>query len=366
VKAVIAEVEPFPARPLLVGPLPPPVGGVATMVARLAADPAVAGRFKFLDVAKRDKGFVRLHVIRPLRQLFELNRHLMRKPGAVFAFSSAYHSFWEKCLWLLLARIHRTPMLVMMVDGNFIDFHAKLPRWRKRLARAALERFHTVIVLTEYWLQYYSRIAPRAHLAIVPNGVDCEKFIPAPRADSTRVVVLFVGWLLPEKGVFDLVDAVRRLDGAGSRFVVRLVGPYHGYEQALRDRVRDASLGDAIEIVGPVVSRAEIVAEYQRADIFTLPSWAEGLPVSVLEAMACELPIVATQVGGVPDVVSADCGELVPPKQPARLAEALNRFIDDSALRRTAGRAARERVRKSFSSADFGPEICRLVEQAAR
>jgi glycosyltransferase involved in cell wall biosynthesis len=358
--------EAHDARALLVGPLPPPVGGIATIVAKMASDPVTASRFDFLDVTKRDQGFVKLYLVRPMRQLLELNRLLARRPAALFAFSSAFGSFWEKCLWLLLARRHEVPMLVMMVDGRFIDFYARLPQWRQRLVRRALETFHTVVVQSEYWRQFYSGIAPRGRFAVLPNGVNCDEFSPLPRPESARVVILFVGWLIEAKGIFDLVDAVRHIDGAGKRFVVRVVGPYHGNEQALRERVERNGLTAAFEIVGPVTSREAVLAEYRRADIFTLPSWAEGLPVSVLEAMACELPIVASRVGGVPDLVTPDCGLLTPPREPEQLASALRRLIEDGELRRSCGVASRERVRQHFSTSAFGPGVVRLIEEARR
>lgn len=342
--------------------MPPPVGGIATIVSKLASDPAVAPHFDFFDVTKRGQGFVQLYLVRPLRQLRELNRRLSRRPPAIVAFSSAYGSFWERCVWLWLARRHRVPMLVMMVDGRFGEFYAALPRWRQKLARRALENFHTVIVQSESWRRFYRGLAPQANCAILPNGVDCDEFTPAPRAGNPRLVVLMVGWLTPEKGVFDLLDAVKLMEGAGDRFVVRLVGPWHGNEAAIRARIAEHGIAKAIELVGPLNGRGEILREYQQADLFTLPSWAEGLPVSVLEAMGCALPIVATNVGGVPDLVSADCGALVPPRAPADLARELARYLGDPALRLASGQAARARVSEHFSTQKFGPGLLRLVE----
>ena len=352
-------------RVLLAGPIPPPVGGIATIVAKLAADPRTAHRFDFFDVTKRGEGFFQLYVVRPLRELLELNRRLRRRPLALFAFSSAYGSFWQKCLWLWLARRHRVPMLVMMVDGRFIDFFAGLPPWRQRLARRALERFGTVIVQSEFWRRFYLGIAPRARCAVVPNGVDCAEFAPASRAQSDLVTVLFVGWLVPEKGVFDLIDAARRMVDAQKRFVLRVVGPWHGNETALRDRVAALGIGDSVQLIGPVNDRAAMLGEYQRADIFTLPSWAEGLPVSVLEAMACELPIVATRVGGVPDLVDSNCGLLVEPRAPAALADALGQLVSDARLRRAFGAASRARVEHSFSTEKFGPGILQIIDEGS-
>jgi glycosyltransferase involved in cell wall biosynthesis len=102
---------------------------------------------------------------------------------------------------------------------------------------------------------------------------------------------------------------------------------------------------DAVEIVGTISHRGALIDEYRAADVFVLPSYAEGFPNSVLEAMSVGLPVIATSVGGVPEIVqNGVTGIVVPPRSSDALAEAIKRLIGDEAARKAMGAAAREKI----------------------
>jgi glycosyltransferase involved in cell wall biosynthesis len=351
--------------PLVVGPLPPPVGGIATIVAKLAESTAAARSIEFLDTSKARNDTRLGRLTRPVRLLYELHRRLRRRPGCALVFCSAYASFWEKGAWLMLARMQGVPMLVMMVDGRFPQFYQRLAGPLRRLASWLLGRFHVVLVQTESWRRFYGEIGPRGNYVVLPNGVDCNEFTPVEREPSVPPNVLFVGWLTAEKGVFDLIEAARILRDRHVTFRVKLVGPFHGNEAALRAEIAAAGLADVVHAIGPLHARSEILAAYHAADLFALPSWAEGLPVAVLEAMACGLPIVASRVGGTPDLVQDEVsGLLVPPRDPAALAQALERLLRDHNARLGFGRAARIRVETAFSNELFVNGVLSLLAAA--
>src|SRR5262249_46869364 len=103
--------------------------------------------------------------------------------------------------------------------------------------------------------------------------------------------------------------------------------------------------------------------EYAAADVFCLPSWWEAMPLSVLEAMAAGLPVVATDVGDVARLVTPDCGRVVPMRSPHVLAEALRPLLEDPQTRRRMGEAARARARSTFSSTVTATAIGRLYDE---
>jgi glycosyltransferase involved in cell wall biosynthesis len=336
-------------------------------MAQLAVWPGVASTVQFLDTTKRTDAGRFARVTRPLRLLRELHHRLREQPECALAFSSAYFSFWEKAAWLLLCRWHQVPMAVMMVDGNFPNFYRSLPAPMRALARALLVRFSTVIVQTESWRNYYQSIAPRGRYAVLSNGVDCREFTPVPKVPSPKPTLLFVGWTIPEKGIFDLLEAAAIVRDRGRDFILEIVGPFHGHEEKLREVVAARGLDTIVQIVGPVHSRVQLLDVYRHADVYVLPSWAEGLPVAMLEAMACGLPVVATNVGGVPDLVREGvCGSLVPPRNPGLLADALDKLLLDPTLRSSMAAEARRRVESVFSTEKFMLGLLTLLRSRGR
>ena len=360
--------ETVPATaPLIVGPRPPPVGGIATIVAGLAVWPGVASSVQFLDTTKRDGGGRLARIARPLRLLRELSRRMRKRPECALCFSSAFGSFWEKGMWLALSRWRGVPMAVMMVDGNFPKFYESLSPAKQALARALLVRFSSVIVQTESWRRFYSQIAPRGNYVVLPNGVDCIEFAPVARTPAAVPVLLFVGWTIPEKGVFDLVEAAAMLRRRGCEFRLKIVGPFHGQEQSLKSAVASGGVEDVTDVAGPVHSRAALLDIYRQADVYVLPSWAEGLPVAMLEAMACGLPVVATSVGGVPDLVEeGKSGLLVPARNVEALADALQSIVTNGPMRAGMAAAARQRVESAFSTTQFIVGLLALLRSRGR
>lgn len=323
--------------------------------------PGAAHDLQFFNTAKSTQGRA-AGLLRPLRALVALSTRFAAGPSCAMAFSSAHASFWEKGAWLMLARTYRVPMVVMLVDGNFPRFYTSLPSPLRGLVRWLLARYAVVVAQTASWRRYFENIAPGAHYIVLSNGVDCRAFAPVDRPVRARPIVTYLGWLIPEKGVFDLIEAARLLQDRGLDFTVRLIGPPHGNEERVRQAIADGRLSAVVEVPGIRRSRAEVQAAYNEADVFVLPSWAEGLPNALLEAMASGLPVVATAVGGMTDVIEHGVsGSLVPPRNAAAIAAALEPLVRDPGLRARMGRSARLRVETAFNNDDFLAALRRLL-----
>jgi glycosyltransferase involved in cell wall biosynthesis len=177
---------------------------------------------------------------------------------------------------------------------------------------------------------------------VLDNGVDVAAYgPPGPPNEPPRI--LYAGVLTPRKGLIDLFRASELLRQRGIRHEVIVAGggPDEGAEAEAE--VRSAAT-DAVQFIGPQPHES-MPAVYRAADIFCLPSWWEAMPLSLLEAMATGLPVVATMVGDVPRVVESDVsGRLVPPRNPGALAEALEPLLRDPSLRASLGAAGRRRV----------------------
>lgn len=337
-------------RYLIIGPLPPAIGGIATIVGTLKNEFEGDPKTVFLDTAKFTEGSS--GYMRPLKSLVQVvTAALQTRNGAVFMFSSAQASFWEKCLWCLIFKIFGWRTVVQMVDGNFPRFHEEMSGPVKWLASILMKNVDTLAAQSPRWRAFYEEAFPGTAVKVVSPGVDTEFFCPpSERTPREYVEISYIGWLIEPKGIYDLIDAARILKHNGSKFKLKLVGPAFGTEQKLFAYVQAHELTDSIDIQGPITSREMVRAAYQSADIFVFPSHFEGFPYALMEAVSSGLPCVGTRVGGIPDILdNGVCGLLTEKESPKELAEALSRLIDDAEYRRALGHRARERATREYS-----------------
>jgi glycosyltransferase involved in cell wall biosynthesis len=205
-----------------------------------------------------------------------------------------------------------------------------------------------------------------ARVRTIYCGVDIDRFRPRdpPRRDGGSMMVLTVAQLAGRKGIDVLLDALAGLRDRGLRLDAVIVG--EGEErEALETRSHELGLDAAVTFAG-AMGQDRLPDHYRRADIFCLPSFAEGMPIVLMEAMACELPVVTTSVMGVPElVVHRECGLLVPPARPDLLADALGELAQDDDLRRSLGRRARDRVAADFELGSATRELLDALQPLA-
>lgn len=192
---------------------------------------------------------------------------------------------------------------------------------------------------------------PAAQRCAIPNGVDTERFRPLDASARDRIrqelgliggpIAIFTGRLAPEKRVDQLVEAWKSVRAAHPDATLLVLGT--GEE---RDALQ-LMAGDGVIFTGP---QENVVPYLQAADLFVLPSVAEGLSVAMLEAMSCGLPALLTRVGAAPEVIRhGENGCLVNPDSPAELTSALLLLLADSGLRSKIGAQARITVEESYS-----------------
>ncbi|MGZ4178085.1 MAG: glycosyltransferase family 4 protein [Solirubrobacteraceae bacterium] len=203
---------------------------------------------------------------------------------------------------------------------------------------------------------------PRLH--VLHCGIDPEHFAPPEegRPSDGPLRVLTVGRLDNMKGVTILVEAVGELRRRGVAVALTVVGdgPQREHLQRLAER---NSVGEDITWAGPV-GQDTIREHYHAADVFCLPSFAEGIPVVLMEAMSTGLPVVANRITGIPELVEDEVsGLLVRPGRTDLLVDALQRLAADADLRARMGQAGREKVRREFESGALGGELAELFAE---
>ena len=186
---------------------------------------------------------------------------------------------------------------------------------------------------------------PGHKIATVPNGIDFDAFPESPRRTAPRRVVV-VANLRPEKGHDVLIDAAREVLARvlGATFDIVGDGPLAG---SLRELARRAGVDRAVTFAG---HQQDVGARLAQGDIFVLPSRSEAMPNALLEAMATGLPVIASEVGGIGEIVEdGRTGLLVPADNPAALADRICRVMTTPGLAAALGEAARKEVRGRYS-----------------
>ena len=204
--------------------------------------------------------------------------------------------------------------------------------------------------------------APQEHwdkLHVVHCGVNPEQFTPV-RHEHRGSRLLFVGRLAAVKGLPVLLEAVARLAKERPEVILRVVG--YGPDRAkLEDRAKQLGIRRSVEFLG-YQSQAQVRDLLRQTDTFVMASFAEGVPVVLMEAMAAGVPVVATRIAGVPELVEdAAHGFLVPPGDAAALAEKAAILLDDADLRNRFGAAGRAKVEREFNIATEADRLCRIM-----
>lgn len=232
-----------------------------------------------------------------------------------------------------------------------------------------------VVAISEYneaFLLRHCGETMRHKIHVVHCGVDTDVFRPRPYIrDDDRFTIVCVGALEEKKGQTYLIEACRLLEQRGLSFVCRLVGE-GPYRRTLEDQITQAGLDGIVRLEGGK-SRDDVVALLNQADVVALPSVPtvsgrmEGIPVALMEPMACEKPVVSTRISGIPELVEDGVhGFLIQPHDSIALADALLRLAGDPALQQQFGRAGRRKILREFDLATNAARLLQLMNGVAR
>lgn len=285
---------------------------------------------------------------------------LSNKVAALHAHIAIRNSFWRKALFMLIALTARVPYFIHLHAGAFHDFYWKeTGAIGKFVIRFLLNRSACLVVLSSQFTHLLKDITTNTSQKVIPNFAH----IPEVRhlRDRDAFTLLFLGSLNNEKGLFDLIEAVALLKDDYP--LLRLeIGGSNG-EKSLWEAVSRKNLEDRIKLNGWITGDAKD-ALMRRATLFVLPSYYEGLPMCVLESMANDLPVVASDVGGTSDIITSGYnGILIKPGDIPGIASAIRELLAQPEQRRTMAENARNTIIQKFSAPVVIPQIEALYEQ---
>ncbi|MDB5916193.1 MAG: hypothetical protein JWR40_427 [Massilia sp.] len=289
---------------------------------------------------------------------------LRERPAVVHAHAASRASFVRKSLLLLIARGAGCRTIFHLHGAEFDLFagaeSGPMLRW---WIRHTLECSSVVIALSDSWAGFLRGFAPAARIVVVPNSVPLPPGPDIDRAFEQPGRVLFLGRVDAGKGVFELLEAVASLAPAFPELQLVIGGV--GELDRVRRRADELGIGERVALPG-WIDAAGKARELALAQLFCLPSHAEGLPMALLEAMAAAKAVVSTTVGGIPEaVLDGANGLLVAPGDAEALAKSLRALLHDAALRARLGDAARATVRERFSTEAALGQLSALYRELA-
>jgi glycosyltransferase involved in cell wall biosynthesis len=324
------------------------IGGISTVV-RGYIDAGLFDRIDCTYVATHRSGsnFRKLLVALTGWMRILVRLHTLDAPLVHIQLSSRA-SFWRKAVVCLLARLARRPYLLHVHGSEFADFYQECSPARRRIVRAVLARATLVLALSEAWRATLQQISPQARIEVLMNAVPLPPPDGIPAPPNRQPTLLFFGEIARHKGVFGLAQAFARVAEELPELRLIYAGTGGGVEETRR-LVDQFRLGGRVRFTGWLQAERK-QATLAGATMFVLPSYVEGMPMALLEALSFGLAVIATPVGGVPEIVTHEHdGLLVPAGDIGALAAAITRLTRDPELRERLGRAARDTVAKRFS-----------------
>jgi colanic acid/amylovoran biosynthesis glycosyltransferase len=333
-------------------PLPPLACTISVVLAPMLFGGRFWGALRNALFGRRENVRARLAGVAHLLVACHWARGLRRRREAVrlihaqMAHSSATIAMYGA--WLLDSKFSFT--------GHAVDL------FRDRVALVdKVERADFLACISTFHMDFYRRLGAREdQLLLVYTGTDPTRFTPRPpRAQSTDSPPHIVSTcrLIPKKGLSHLIEACRILTGRGIalRCTIAGSGPL---ADPLREQIRVSGLEDRVRLTGTAMPQEDLPAFLHTADLFCLPCVKapdgdmDGLPITLMEAMACEVPVVSTRLVGIPDLVIDDeTGVLVEPGDPVALADALQAVLTDPPRATRLAQAGRRHVREHFNVA---------------
>jgi glycosyltransferase involved in cell wall biosynthesis len=276
-----------------------------------------------------------------------------RKIVLVHAHTASGMSFWRKMLFFFPAFLLGVPCLLHLHGGGFPNFYERSNRFYKSLIRFVFDHVDCIIVLSDSWVEWARSISKNPSVVRIYNPVELPPVVDFDLRESHSI--LFLGRLGEGKGTFDLLKAISRIVYKHQNLKLFLGGD--GDLEQAEIVIQELGLRSNVEILG-WVSGAEKFSLLERVAIYVLPSYAEGLPMSVLEAMAAGLPVISTPVGGIPEIITSGLeGWLIQPGDVNGLSIALDNLLSDKDRRRQMGAAARNKIKNFFSSEHILPDV---------
>lgn len=357
---------------LVAGALPPPMGGVGFYYQTLLdSNLTELVNLHFVQTSTQNRELsssgkvTAFNFIAALQDCWRFSSAIIwHRPQLAHISTASGLSLLKHSLCILVARLFGCRVLLHPHCSLPALYHER-SRWWRWYFRKVIYLTDGIVALSKEWLELGS-IIPGRKVYYLPNAINLRLYheVAVNHLSKAQLKnpckVLYLGYLGKAKGSFDLLDAAITIHTRGIKMIFDLVGGEMSHEEwvQLNDKIAASKMEDDFRL-HPLTFGAEKVDFFDQADIFVYPSYFEGMPIAVIEAMACGLPVVASNVGGLPDLIKDGVnGILVTPGNPDELASALCTLAGDQSLHHSMALASYKLAYEGF---DIDKHVTELV-----
>lgn len=347
----------------MVGTSPETMGGISTVVtAYMNAGLFQRCNIEYISTHCDGSGFKKLKTAF-LGFVKFLGKLCFNKIKIVHIHVSSRASFWRKSLFIVIANLFGKKIIFHLHGSEFREFFDdELSDSRRSLATKIIDMASVVIVLSESWKAWMSTHIDVNKVTVLENSINS---IQLPTSDAaSENQLLFLGRIGKRKGFWDLLSALQKIKEKGIEFT--LIAGGDGETEKAKALVEELDLGQHVKFVGWINGK-EKLGLLASSSVFVLPSYNEGMPMSVLEALASGLPIISTTIGGIPHQVTNEVeGFLLTPGDVKGLEDRLETLLTSPQLRSDFSKKALEKFDTCFSTNVVLPKLERIYDELDR
>ncbi len=328
---------------LMIGPDLDGFGGISRVVKTWFAG-SILKSFNVAYVSTVSEG-ASSRIIDLIKALFSFSRNLLNA-DLIYIHTASAHSCYRKCIFLLLSYVMRKKVILHVHPAHFVDFILELGQFKRKMVTALLRTAEAIVVLTPGIRLQLAEIFPDKKIYVLLNPVHVDMLANPAHIKRKERQLLYLGWYSRTKGVYDLVDAVEIVNEQNKDVKLKFFGTKE--IEKLKSYVSNRGLNHVIEVNGWADDQEKLKALYESTCLI-LPSYTEGVPNVVLEAMATRTPVIATHVGGLKDILIPSVNAMiVEPGNPRDLSEKITYLLDNKQKRDDIAEKAFEEVKNKY------------------
>ncbi len=341
---------------MIVGEMPPPTGGIQTCIEQILSS-NMTHDFEFIPINTTRSEFFNKNKL--LKLLFFLCNCIQivfiaikRKPTIAHFHVSYRNGFWRSSIFSKITKLFKIKNIFHAHGSQFKLFYSESSDTSKIKIKKTLSDLDYLIVLSESWKIYYSEIT-RTKIFILKNAVERINHAKYCRTHTKRFNVLFLGSICSRKGVYDLIESISKITKENIDFT--FVGPFENKAQFIKEILR-LGIENKCNIIGEVLGEKRFKF-FASANCFILPSYNEGLPIALLEAMSFGLPIISTKVGAIPEVIKKENGILFDAGDIDAMTKAIVKIASDKDLARKMSNANKLLIESEYNPITYAKNL---------